>query len=116
MVTLSTVGDLKARGPQLLRDMMGWARPVSGGVSAGFYPVKCALGLSFYEQSTGTVLLPLLLFVSFAAVAAPVARMAKMSLADYKSILRTCSVLVAYLLYPSVVESVLTGMRLLDAS
>ena len=31
LVTLSTVGDLKARGPQALRDMMGWARPVAGG-------------------------------------------------------------------------------------
>ena len=31
LVTLSTVRDLKARGPQALRDMMGWARPVAGG-------------------------------------------------------------------------------------
>ena len=41
----------------------GWARPMAGGLSMGFYPVKCALGLSFYEVSTGTVLLPLLLFL-----------------------------------------------------
>ena len=110
LVTLSTVGDLKARGPQLLRDMMGWARPVAGGLNAGFYPVKCSLGLSFYEQSTGTVLLPLLLFVSFAAVEAPVARRAGVGLAAYRGTLMTCAVLVAYLLYPSVVEAVLTGM------
>ena len=110
LTTLSSVGDLKARGPQLVRGMMGWARPVAGGVSAGFYPVKCALGLSFYEHSTGTVLLPLLLFVSFAAVEAPVAHRAGVGLAAYKDSLVTCSVMVAYLLYPSVVEAVLTGM------
>ena len=80
-----------------------WAR------SAGFYPVKCTLGLSFYEHSTGTVLLPLLFFLSFALVEAPLARRAGVSMASYKSTLGTCAVLVAYLLYPSVVEAVLTG-------
>mgnify|MGYP007125755599 CR=1 FL=1 len=29
--------------------------------SAGFYPVKCAFGLSFYQQSAGTVLMPLII-------------------------------------------------------
>ena len=80
--------------------------------SAGFYPIKCALGLSFYEQSTGTVVLPLLLFLSFALLEAPLARRAGVGLAAYKSTLMTCAVLVAYLLYPSVVEAVLTGMCL----
>ena len=37
LVTLSSVGDFKARGPALLRDMMGWARPVGGGMRYYLY-------------------------------------------------------------------------------
>ena len=66
LVSLSSVGDLKARGPGLLKDMVGWvSAPVSGGLSAGFYPIKCSLGLSFYEQTTGTVLMPIIILAMY---------------------------------------------------
>ena len=106
-VTLSSVGDLKARGPALVRDMAGWAAPVAGGLSAGFYPVKCSLGLSFYEQTTGTVLIPVLLLGSFVVMEGLRVNLFSKPFTEFKHNVVTCAVLVAYLLYPSVVEALL---------
>jgi hypothetical protein len=64
IITLSSVGDLKARGPALFRDTVGWADAAAGGgLSMGFYPLKCALGWGFYSRLWGTMLLPL--FMAF---------------------------------------------------
>ena len=67
------------------------------------------MGLSFYEQSTGTVLLPLLVFLAVGALEVIRDMMTrKKGRVSLRSKLLTCSVLVAYLLYPSVVQAVLT--------
>ena len=80
--------------------------------SAGFYPIKCALGLSFYEQSTLTVLLPLCLLLTLGLLSllhgCVFQRNMAAAAATFKENLVTCTVLVVYLLYPSVVETVLT--------
>ena len=77
--------------------------------SAGFYPVKCALGLSFYEQSTGTVLLPFFVLAAECFVVVIRGRLSgRDTAALFKTNLQTAAVLVLYLLYPSVVKAVLT--------
>ena len=108
LVSLSSVGDLKARGPALVRQMAGWAAPVSGGLSAGFYPIKCAFGLSFYQQTVGTVVMPLIFFAMFSVVE----KLRSYSTAwgnkeTLRHLLVTGAVMTAYLLYPSLVGGVL---------
>ena len=77
--------------------------------SAGFYPVKCALGLSFYEQSTGTVLLPFFVLAAECFVVVIRGRLSgRDTAALFKTNLQTAAVLVLYLLDPSVVKAVLT--------
>ena len=58
---LGSVGDLKARGPALLRDATGLAETASGGVSMGVYFIQCALGWDFYQRVWGGMLTPLFL-------------------------------------------------------
>jgi hypothetical protein len=102
-------GTLFATLPQLV----GWARPVSGGLNLGFYPIKCALRLGYYFQTWGTVLLPLLLLLSFACVEAVRKKMRGEMLlrggGDYLNSVLQCAVVVSFLMYPSVVESLLSG-------
>ena len=105
LATLSSVGDFRARGPAFLGALMGWARPAAGGLSMGFYPIKCAFHLSFYEQSMGTVLLPFLLFLpSYLLEALRLRRQGLPFTAEQKV---AYAVLVAFLLYPSVVDTIL---------
>jgi hypothetical protein len=62
---LGSVGDMKARGPALLREVTGLAESVSGGVSVGFYFIKCATGWDFYGRLWGGILTPpFLLFLT----------------------------------------------------
>jgi hypothetical protein len=110
MVTLSSIGDFKARGPQFLRDAVGWARPVSGGLNFGFYPIRCSLGLGYFYETWGTALLPLLLVFSFSAVELVRVKVMREGRVQSKS-LWTCIVLVLYLMYPSVVETLLAGLH-----
>jgi hypothetical protein len=55
---LGSVGDMKARGPALLRDAVGLVESSTGGVSMGLYFIKCALGWDFYERLWGGILTP----------------------------------------------------------
>ena len=113
MVTLSSIGDFKARGPQFLRDAVGWARPVSGGLNLGFYPIRCSFGLGYFYETWGTALLPLVLFLSFWAVEFLRAKLKREGRVQSQS-LWTCGVLVLYLMYPSVVETLLAGTQYLS--
>jgi hypothetical protein len=64
-VVLSTVGDMRVRGPALLREVTGMAEVVSGGTSVGFYFIKCATGWDFYGRLWGGILTPpFLLFLT----------------------------------------------------
>jgi hypothetical protein len=102
--TMGSVGDLKARGPAFLRTMVGWARPVSGGLSLGFYPIKCALGLDFYSQTWGTVALPAL-FVCTYCVAEFCTTCSRTGLARS---MMTCTVIVLFYMYPPIVQTLLS--------
>ena len=81
--------------------------------SAGFYPIKCSLGLSFYEQTTGTVLLPLLV-LSLLAVVEKVLSFGShwMDAKALKSILVAAAVRVVFIFYPSVTKGLLQGWYL----
>jgi hypothetical protein len=115
-VILSSVGDFKAQGPALLRDAVGWVRPVAGGLSLGFYPIKCALGLDYYAQTWGTAAAPMCLFVVGVCVEV-VSREASRGRPTTTArtshsllgFVRTSAALTLYLFYPSVVQSLLTG-------
>ena len=63
---LGSVGDLKARGPALLRDATGLAETASGGVSMGVYFIQCALGWDFYQRVWGGMLTPVFLVLLIA--------------------------------------------------
>ena len=113
MVTLSSIGDFKPRGPQFLRDAVGWARPVSGGLNLGFYPIRCSFGLGYFYETWGTALLPLVLFLSVWSV--EFLRVKVMRERRVRTeFLWTCSVHVLYLMYPSVVETLLGGTQYLS--
>jgi hypothetical protein len=109
MVTLSSIGDFKARGPAFLRDAVGWARPVSGGLNLGFYPIRCSFGLGYFFQTWGTVLMPLVLFLSFGMVEQFRLRVLGRARDQFTASLWTCGVLVSYLMYPAVLETLLSG-------
>ena len=107
--TMGSVGDLKTRGPAFLRDMIGWARPVSGGLSLGFYPIKCALGLNFHVQTWGTVALPLLFVLTYCVleVCSKLVKGSKLSQVQVKWV--TCCVIVLFYMYPPIVQALLSG-------
>jgi hypothetical protein len=111
--TMGSVGDLKARGPAFLRTMVGWARPVSGGLSLGFYPIKCALGLNFYAQTWGTVALPLLLVFTFcvAELCSNLLKGSKLSQVQVEWM--PCTVIVLFYMYPPIVQTLLSGTYLI---
>ena len=107
--TMGSVGDLKARGPAFLRTMVGWARPVSGGLSLGFYPIKCALGLSFYAQTWGTVALPVLLVLTYCVFELFVKLWKRYTLSQLRVDWMACTVIVLYYMYPPIVRTLLSG-------
>lgn len=107
--TMGSVGDLKARGPAILRGMMGWARPVSGGLSLGFYPIKCSLGLSFYSETWGTVALPVVFVLTYCVLQLCTGLVKGRKLARIKVDWMTCTVIVLYYMYPPIVQTLLSG-------
>jgi hypothetical protein len=110
IVVLRSVGDFKARGPALLRDAVGWANVIAGGLSLGFYPIKCALGLDYYGQTWGTVATPVVLIVVCLANEVAVSATARRR-AGAGSFLSGSVFITLYLFYPTVVQSALTGKR-----
>jgi hypothetical protein len=111
--TMGSVGDLKARGPAFLRTMVGWARPVSGGLSLGFYPIKCALGLSFYAQTWGTVALPLFLVLTYCVLELFVKLWKNRTFSQLQVDWMACTVIVLYYMYPPIVRTLLSGYHIL---
>jgi hypothetical protein len=110
--TMGSVGDLKARGPAFLRTMVGWARPVSGGLSLGFYPIKCALGLNFYTQTWGTVALPVLLVFAYGVLEMFAALLRRTKLSELQVDWMACIVIVLYYMYPPILQTMLSGKYL----
>jgi hypothetical protein len=55
---LGSVGDMRAKGPVLLRDAVGLVESSTGGISMGLYFIKCALGWHFYGRLWGGILTP----------------------------------------------------------
>jgi hypothetical protein len=55
---LGSVGDMKAKGPALLRDAVGLVESSTGGISMGLYFIKCALGWDFYGRLWGGIFTP----------------------------------------------------------
>jgi len=56
---LTSVGAMRVQGPELLRDILGYAYSAAGGVSLSHYSSRCLLGLPFWGVVWGTQLLPL---------------------------------------------------------
>jgi hypothetical protein len=108
LTTMTSIGDFKARGPEFIREMSGWARPLSGGLSLGFYPIKCSLGLSYYAQTWGTISLPLVLVLSYAFLDYIRVKRSQDE-ASFFTDIWACCVVVLYFMYPSAVQMLLSG-------
>ena len=106
---LSSVGDMKARGPAFLRQVTGWAATASGGMSVGVYYVKCALGWSFFARLWGGICLPLLL-VLLCALYVFVRGVCKGSQRSSAPFLVGCFVMVVFLAYSAQTKDLLLSM------
>lgn len=109
---LASVGDMKAKGPALLREITGWAGTASGGVSVGLYYVKCALGWDFYTRLWGGLFLPLLC-VLLCAIYSYVRGVFKESGRLSVTFLVGCSVMVVFLAFPAQIKDLLLGTYLI---
>jgi hypothetical protein len=111
MSVMATVGDMKARGPALLRHVTGWIEPASGGVSMGLYYVKCALGWDFYARLRGGIFLPLLcvLLCGLYTCCRGVCHRSQRTSATF---LGGCSVMIMFLAYSSQTRALLLGTYL----
>jgi hypothetical protein len=106
---LGSVGDMKARGPALLRDVTGLAESMSGGVSMGFYFIKCALGWDFYTRLLGGILLPLFLVVLSAVYTLTRGLRSSETERFSSKFLTGCLVMIVYLTYSSQTKHLLLG-------
>ncbi len=61
---LGSVGELRARGPALLRSAIGYSQSIAGGITVGTYIVKCALGWGFYDRFWAGMALPFVLMIA----------------------------------------------------
>jgi hypothetical protein len=106
---LGSIGDLKARGPAMFRGMTGWLSPVSGSLSLGFYPIKCALGLHFYAQTWGTVALPIVIVATYSVVRILVHLFKGLHISNFQADWKSSIVVVLYYTYPPIVKTLLSG-------
>jgi hypothetical protein len=107
---LGSVGDMKARGPALLREATGLAESASGGVSMGFYFIKCALGWDFYERLWGGMCIPpLLVFLSALYTLSRGLRRSETQRFS-STFLVGCLVMIVFLTYSSQTKHLLLGM------
>jgi hypothetical protein len=109
---LGSVGDMKARGPALLRNATGMAESLSGGVSMGFYFIKCALGWDFYTRLLGGILLPLFLVILSAVYTLSRALFRNESERFSFKFLTGCFVMIVFLTYSSQTKHLLLSMYL----
>jgi hypothetical protein len=106
---LGSVGDLKARGPALLRDATGWAEAASGGLSMGVYFIQCALGWDFYQRVWGGMLTPVFLVLLTALYTH--ARGGRKDIPDFSmEYLVGCIVMILFLSFSSQVKQLLQGV------
>jgi hypothetical protein len=110
VMTLSSVGDLKARGPALFRDTVGWADAVAGGgLSMGFYPLKCALGWGFYGRLVGTMVLPLFMVFMLLLYTLLRGRLLKEDRVLNSGFLVGCAVKLTFFMFSSTTKNLLLG-------
>ena len=109
--TLCAIGDLKSRGPALLRQLMGMAAPLSSGLNMGFYPVKCALGLTFYQQTLGTALVPVMVVIIFCLLEAVHVAVQRMHLRTMLPNVMKCMVFIMFLSYPTITKVKLAALH-----
>jgi hypothetical protein len=106
---LGSVGDMKARGPALLREVTGLAESASGGISVGFYVIKCATGWDFYGRLWGGIFtVPFLL--SLTALYTLCRSFRKPENERFsKTFLVGCFVMIVFLTYSSQTKNFLRG-------
>lgn len=106
---LGSVGDLKAKGPALLRDVTGLAEVGSGGVSMGVYFIKCALGWDFYGRLWGGMLTPV--FLATLSALYTLTRRLRSNKIQFFSIeyFVGCTVMIVFLTFSSQMKSLLQG-------
>jgi hypothetical protein len=106
---LGSVGDMKARGPALLREVAGLAESVSGGVSVGFYFIKCATGWDFYGRLWGGIFTPPFLLLLAAAYTLCRGLWRSGNERFSTAFLVGCSVMIVFLTYSSQTKNFLLG-------
>jgi hypothetical protein len=106
---LGSVGDMKARGPALLREVTGMAESASGGVSVGFYFIKCATGWDFYGRLWGGIFTPpfLLLLAALYTLCRGLWRSGNERFST--TFLVGCFVMIVFLTYSSQTKNFLLG-------
>jgi hypothetical protein len=110
LATLTSVGELKARGPALLRQAISLAEGVSGtGFSLGFFPLKCALGWGYYSRLWGEMMLPLGMGGLILLYTLVRGRLRREAAAVNYDFLTGCGVVLVFVMFPSATKSLLLG-------
>ena len=103
---MGSVGDLRTKGPALLRSFLGWSSMAGGGISVGSYPVKCALGWSYYGLFGGAILFPLVLMAALLLQSSVMRRFVKAKV-SLLSFWLGCVIILMFLIYGSSMKTLL---------
>jgi hypothetical protein len=108
-VVLGSVGDMRVQGPALLRQVTGMADAVSGGISVGFYFIKCATGWDFYGRLWGGIFTPPFLLLLAALYTLFRGLWTSRDSRSSATFLVECFIMIAFLTYSSQTKHFLLG-------
>ena len=90
----------------MLWEILGWTK-VSGGISLGFWPMKCALGWDFYERLWGSMALPVVLMCFTVMYSFIRCRLAREAHWVQQAFVTGCCVMIVHLMFPSTIKALL---------